>query len=404
MQRPNKPRADFPMFANNNGQWCKKVNGRPYYFGSWTADPKGTEAVKELANRLPGILAGTDHLRHLAASGGKISVGELMGKYLSQRRLDTKAGTLSRTTYGDYATELEKFTDWVKGSTAVAALRPEHFTGYSAHLIETRKLMSHARKRVQGYVRAMFRWGSKHVGDCPLPTIAFTTPNTTPEAIQKEKARAGLTDHSERVVTGAEIDTLLAKANVHMKAIVLLGINCGLGPADIGRMKWKHVSMGAELDLGRAVLNYPRHKTGRKRMGYLWKLTRAVLEEVKKLPASVAAIEKGKEEANVFVNRNGKAYYREEDRLEKNAETGKTMVVGTRVYNLISGKFTKHAEACGLKGLRIYRLRHSFKTHGKKAKDRDALNLCMGHRRNSWRTPTTTSRFRSAGSRRCRLK
>lgn len=383
MQRPQKPRPDFPLFANQNGQWCKKVKGRPYYFGSWQDDPKGTEAVKDLANRLPGILAGTDHLRHLAASGGQISVGDLMTKYLTQRRLDVKAGTFSRQTYGGYASELEKYVDWVKGSTAVAALRPEHFTGYAAHLIESRKLRSHARKRVQGYVRAMFRWGAKHVGDCPLPAIAFTTPSTTPEAIRQEKARAGIADHSERIVTGAEIDKLLATASPQMRVVILMGINCGLGPADIGRMRWKHVSMGADLDLGRGVLNYPRFKTGNKRFGYLWKRTRLALEEVKAMPVSAAAIAKDGPEAYVLLNRVGKPFYREQDRIVKDADTGKSKVVGTLIYNLLSGKFTKHAAECSLKGVTHYRLRHSFKTHGKKAKDRDALNLCMGHKANT---------------------
>lgn len=41
MNRPDKPHPDYPLFANQNGQWCKKVKGKPYYFGKWADDPKG---------------------------------------------------------------------------------------------------------------------------------------------------------------------------------------------------------------------------------------------------------------------------------------------------------------------------------------------------------------------------
>jgi len=34
----------------------------------------------------------------------------------------------------------------------------------------------------------------------------------------------------------------------------------------------------------------------------------------------------------------------------------------------------------GLKGVTFYRLRHSFKTLGKNARDRESLDLMMGHR------------------------
>ncbi len=33
--RPTKPYPEFPLFAHNNGQWCRKINGKLYSFGSW---------------------------------------------------------------------------------------------------------------------------------------------------------------------------------------------------------------------------------------------------------------------------------------------------------------------------------------------------------------------------------
>lgn len=369
MQRPAKPHPDFPLSPNLNGQWFKKINQKPYYFGSWRDDAKGERAIKEYNNRLPGILSGTDHLRLLAAKGLPV-VGEVMGKYLAQCRLDVASGSLARITFGERIRELEQFTDWIKAETPVATLKPEHFAGFVQHILEVRKLKARARKRTLAHIKTMFRWGAGN-GHCPLPNFgtAFKSPSTTKQAIRKEKARAGLVDHSGRIVNGLEIDRLLEGSQPNLAAMILLGINCGLGPADIGRMTWRHVEGG--------WLNYPRHKTGNVRVGYLWKRTREAMERVAKTRHAVKAIAKNGKDALVFITRKGLPYYRETDVVED----GK--IVGVQIANAISITFGRLAKRLKLDGVTFYRLRHSFKTLGKKAKDRDALNLCMGHQTNS---------------------
>ncbi len=369
MLRPAKPRPDFPLFPDANGQWAKKINQRKFYFGSWKDDPKGEKAIREYNTRLAGILSGTDHLR-LLASKGLPTVGEVMGKYLGQCRLDVAAGSLARVTFGERIRELELFTNWIKAETPVVALKPEHFAEYVKSLLEGRKLKARARKRTLAHIKTMFRWGAGN-GHCPLPNFgsAFKSPSTTKQAIRKEKARAGLVDHSSRIVTGLEIDRLLEESQPNLAAMILLGINCGLGPADLGRLTWRHVEGG--------WLNYPRHKTGNTRVGYLWVRTREALERVAKTRHAMKAIAKDGKDALVFITRKGLPYYRETDIVEE----GK--IVGVQIANAISITFGRLAKRLKLDGVTFYRLRHSFKTHGKKAKDRDALNLCMGHQTNS---------------------
>lgn len=33
--KPEKPYAGFPLTAHPQGQWCKKICGRVFYFGRW---------------------------------------------------------------------------------------------------------------------------------------------------------------------------------------------------------------------------------------------------------------------------------------------------------------------------------------------------------------------------------
>jgi integrase len=374
MQKPERPHPDFPLGAWPNGQWGKKIKGKPYYFGSWQDDPKGEAAIREYNDRLPGILGGTDHLRHLTAGKGQMSVGQLSAAFLAQKRLDVTASTLSLQTLGDYLDELSWFVSWIKPDTGVAALKPEHFTGYATHLVEARHLKSRAKKRTIAYVKAMFHWGAGN-GHCPLPNFGtgFKAPSTTKQAIRKEKARSGEADYSDRIVTGEEVDKLLEASQPNLRAMVLLGINCGFGPADVGRIKWKHI---------RGNFHYfPRPKTGEPRRAYLWKRTREALERVKELKHTKAAIAKDGDEALIFITKKRQAYYRETPIYE--TVGGEKKLAGVSIANAVSITFGRTVKKLKLKGISFYRLRHTFKTLGKKAKDRDALNLCMGHANNT---------------------
>jgi integrase len=355
-----------------NGQ--RRSTSKPYYFGSVKPTIlRANVLLSEYENRLPGILNGTDHLRSLNAKAGQLSVGELFKLYLAQRRLDVLSNSISRVMYGDYNRELTKFVGVIKTDTSVAALKPEHFARYVAIVGETRKLKARARKRMFALIKAMFAWGAGN-GHCPLPNFgtAFNAPTTTIQAIRVEKARAGLIDHSARIVTGAEVDKLVAVLPPNLAAMTLLGVNTGMGPADIGRLRWRHI------DLATGRLNYPRHKTGNARVGYLWKRTREALEGLKKLKHTAAAIEVQGQEALVFITRKRQPYYSETDIVEDGVIAGSE---GDERNQRSPSAGRRRLWA--LTGVTFYRLRHTFKTLGKRAKDTDALDLCMGHTPNT---------------------
>jgi integrase len=363
-----RPTPGFPLFVHPNGQWAKKVKGKPYYFGTWKDDRKGRAALQEWLARKDAIEAGRDRLPAAPVTDG-MTLGALMRLFLEHKTKAWKsAKEISGATLHDYLNDLRDFVDVMGVGVVVATLGPSDFTHYADKLIE-RNLSRTTRARIIGYVKAMLNYGADN-GMYPRPNFgtAFKKPDTSPEAIRQEKARAGKADYSRRIVTGEEITLLTDNAAPSLKAIILLSINCGMGPADVGRLRWR------DIDMDTGTLNLPRGKTGVDRRSYVWKVTRKALRRVAKLKYNKAAIEKQGREALVFIGRNNLPLYREEEIIKAGR------LVGIRCSTAISSMFGKLAKELKLEGVTIYRLRHTFKTLGKKARDRDALSLAMGHK------------------------
>lgn len=362
MQRPDKPHPDFPLFANLNGQWCKKVTKRPYYFGRWAEDPKGEAALKDWLARKDGILAGLDNLRLSDKTTG-FTLLELATKYRDARRQDLLEGKLADETYEDYRTELTAFVNYVGANAQVAKLTPDVFAKYAASLTNERKLGVHAQKRVKAYVKAMFNYAAGEGWITPVNFgNAFKAPDTSPEAIAQTKLRAG-DDGEEPIFTEEQIDALLRHAKPDMKAMIYLALNCGLGPSDLARLKWSHIQ-------GKRLSNR-RGKTGIRREAYLWKATREALAV---LPRSADGL--------VFHTRYGTPIVNKV-RVYKE-ENGKRVVAKIRTTNAVVGPFKRLKEAAGKdvaieKSLTFYNLRHTHRTHTDNNRDTNAVLRTMGH-------------------------
>jgi predicted ATPase with chaperone activity len=89
----------------------------------------------------------------------KITVRELLARFLADSRTRMKAGDLAPRTYAGHAKELPAFASRVMDAR-VSALRPEHFSRYNEILVNERKLGRHARKRTIAYIKSMLNWGA----------------------------------------------------------------------------------------------------------------------------------------------------------------------------------------------------------------------------------------------------
>src|SRR5207249_3604231 len=140
-----------------------------------------------------------------------------------------------------------------------------------------------------------------------------------------------------------------------MKAMVLLGINCGFGNADCGNLPL------SALDLDAGWVDYPRPKTGIPRRCPLWP------ETVQAIKEALARRPEPKDAADaelVFVTKYGKGWAKDTSTNPVSQETAKLL---------------RRLHINGRKGLGFYTLRHVFRTVADEAKDQPAADYIMGH-------------------------
>jgi integrase len=162
-----------------------------------------------------------------------------------------------------------------------------------------------------------------------------------------------------------EIRRMLDAARPPLKAMILLGINCGFGNADCATLPL------TALDLAGGWVNYPRPKTGIARRCPLWTETIAALKEwlaVRPEPADPA------DAGLVFVTRRGGRWFK------ATADD----LVGKKKWRLADTPLTKETrkllDGLGINGHRnFYAARHTFQTIGDESGDFLAVRSIMGH-------------------------
>jgi integrase len=173
--------------------------------------------------------------------------------------------------------------------------------------------------------------------------------------------------NGKKLFTPDEIRSMLEKAGMPLRVMILLGINGALGNSDCSRLPVKAV------DLERAIIEFNRPKTGAERVVPLWPETVNALREV--LASRPTAASPGTAEL-VFLTKFGHPWVRET--VYESANKGITKVVAV---DSVGQEFNKLLTELGLKrkGIGFYTLRHTFRTWADEAKDQHAIHRIMGH-------------------------
>ena len=374
-----RPHPDFPLFPHASGRWAKKVHGRLCYFGRWGRMEKGQvvplpdvrqtaeDALEQYKEQIGDLSVGrTPH-----SDGNTLTLAHLCNRFSSSKKTDLNAGRIAPRTFAEYVRATDLLVDTFGRTRAVSDLRPVDFEKLY------RKLSAKWGVNTLGREITMVRSVFKYADETGLidKVVKFGPKFKAPSKTDRRKAKAKVKrQNGKRMFTAADILALVDAAGPQLKAMILLGINGGLGNTDCATLPM------SALDLDGGWLDFPRPKTGVERRIPLWP------ETVEAIRAAIASRPKAKDKANqdlVFLTRLGKPWVRYE-LVETKTDSGKVDFTG-KPDDAIAKEMRKLLEDLGIYRPRVtfYALRHTFETVGGGSRDQVAVDAIMGHVDNS---------------------
>jgi integrase len=337
--KPNKPHADYPLFAHASGQWAKKIRGRMHYFGKW-ADPDS--ALARYLDQKDALLAGRKPRERAEGT----TVKSLCNSFLASKQALVDSGELLARTWTDYKFACDLIVAQLGKSRLVEDLGPDDFASLRNHMA-TRWAVTSVRSVIQR-IRCVFKFASDNRLIAEPVCYGQNFKRPSPKVMRLERARRGV-----KLFSREEIHQLLAVASAPMRAMILLGLNAGYGNTDCGTL------VQSAIDWQTGMVDFPRVKTGIPRRCWLWPETLSALREA----IAVRPEPRKPEHAGlVFVTQRGLAWAKDV------------------ADSPITKEMRKLLTRCGIKDHRnFYSLRHSFRTIADEARDQPAADFIMGH-------------------------
>ncbi len=333
-----KTRSDkFPLTLHKTGQYCKKIKGKLYYFGT-----DRTEALQRYLEDATFLHTGRGQKRRLR--DGSITIKTLCNLYLEHQDFRVQAGELTIRHNMDQIKSLRTLVRFLGQHCLVGEISALDLQNYKKKL--QKKYSSPHRINLEiAIMKAMFHWVKNNEVIDDVPNI---------DAISKVKAM-----HKERpTFTVEQIQKLLDKASSQLRAMIWLGLNCGLGCTDCSELRWKHVNFK------KSRVRYPRGKTGIVRNLPLWQET---VEALKALP---------KLNQRIFNTPTGKAWVRMIKTVDKDG------IVKYTNNDSVGKEFSKLLKKTGIKtekGVGFYTLRRTAATLAARSGDPFAVQQLLGH-------------------------
>jgi integrase len=351
--RPKKPYPDFPLSPHPSGAWQKKIRGHIHYFGRWARRVNGKlvrvegdgweEALEEYKAVADDLHAG--RTPRVKADG--LTVADLCNRFLTAKLRQREAGEIGARMFDEYKAATDRLVGTFGKTRLVDDLAADDFEALRDAMAKQWgpvRLGNEIQK-----VRTVFKYGFES-GLIERP-VRYGPQFKKPSAgvLRRHRAKNG-----ERMLEADELRKLLDKADPTLRAMLLLGVNCGFGNHDVATLPL------SALDLDAGWVVFPRPKTGIPRRCPLWPETVAALRE-----ALAGRPEPRLDEAAglVFVTTRGRPW------------------LSRGIANPVSVAARDLMKKAGLHGagFGFYTLRHVFRTVADAARDPVATDLIMGH-------------------------
>lgn len=284
---------------------------------------------------------------------------DLANRFLTAKKRRLETGEMGLRSFSEYHKTCERVLRVLGKHRLVDDVRPADFGVLRASLARKRGPVTLAGEIQR--VRSLFKFAvDSEMIDRP---VRFGPEFKKPpmRVMRKARQRAG-----PKMFEAAEIRKLIDNASPQLRAMILLGVNCGLGNTDVSCLP------RSALDLEAGILEFPRPKTAIPRRATLWPETMEalrVVEPVRPAPQDEADADL------VFITKYGRQWVRV---CEPKSATSKSQAT---VVDAVSLEFGKLMRACKVyqSGRGFYSLRHTFRTVADEVGDRPAVDLIMGH-------------------------
>lgn len=333
-----KTRSDkYPLTLHPAGQYCKKINGKLYYFGK---DKK--KALEKYLNQASYLHGSKEKVQK--KSDGEITLKQLCDLYLQYQHLKVQAKALTAGHHIEQVKSLKKLMSFIGPSRMIYEISTLDLQSYRRKL-QKEYSTAHRMNLHISIMKAMFHWATKNEVLSSIPNI---------DAVN----RGRITHKQRQTFSSDDIRKLIDAADIQMKAMIWLGINCGFGCTDCAELKCSNI------DFENARVKLARKKTGISRDLPLWPETIEALQRVTR---------KGK---LAFYTSRGNPFVRT---IVKTDSNGKTKY---STQNTITRKFFMLVKKAGLDvphGTGFYTLRRTAATIAARSGDPFAVQRLLGH-------------------------
>ena len=171
-----------------------------------------------------------------------LSIKTLCNLYLDYQKSRVTIGEIKPRQVYDQTRLLRHFARYIGPNRVVSDISTIDLQNYRNKLIKSGKAPNTINNHISA-IKAMYHWAMDN-------ELIDYAPNL--KAIKKISA----SKTEKPVFSATQLAKLFSEADTQMKAMILLGLNCGFGCTDCAQLKWE------SLDLKRARVSFPRGKTG----------------------------------------------------------------------------------------------------------------------------------------------